>query len=82
MTNIQPIEIATKGTATKIEIVVMAFKLNPTDGIRMSYQLTDEQNNGLLGGTITIPMTVYEQWGVDDSYIVDYVLNELSLQKP
>ncbi len=44
--------------------------------------LYDTNNDYIDTKTIVIKDADYLNWGNDDNYIVDYVLNELSLSKP
>lgn len=79
MINIQEVNIPTKGIANKIRFNVHPFGLSPTNGFRIGYVLTDDNNKYVVGGIINVPQEIYDNWGTDDSYIVNYCLNELKL---
>ena len=80
MIKIQPITIPTKGTANQINIVVGSITLPCDYGVSIFYKLMNE-DNPLLEGALTMGESVYSQWGTDDNFVIDWVLNELNLQR-
>jgi hypothetical protein len=80
MIKIQPIQIPTIGTAESINIVVGSINLPCEYGVGIQYQL---MANGLsaLEGNLSMSEEIYSQWGTDDNFVIDWVLNELNLQR-
>lgn len=65
---------------TKIVLSVQSFYLLQTEMDVMVDFFTDDSK--LVDRTIVhIPPDIHAQWGVDDAFIVDYVLTKLKLTK-
>ncbi len=80
MIKIQPVNIPTKGTANQINIVVGSITLPCDYGANILYQLKNDDNT-LIEGNLTMSEQIYSQWGTDDNYVIDWVLNSLNLQR-
>lgn len=80
MINIQEVIVPTKGTANKVDFFIQPFPLSPTEGIQVMFYLTNDQKEHILRGMVKVPQSVYDEWGSDDSHIVNYCLKELNLQ--
>lgn len=65
-------------TASNLEITMPEFKLGDTEGTARVIFLTSEGAAADIK-YIHIPPDVYSQWGTDDSFIVNYVLEMLNL---
>lgn len=65
-------------TASNLEITMPEFKLASVDGNARVLFLTSE-GAGIKVQFVYIPPEVYSQWGEDDNYIVNYVLEQLNL---
>ena len=79
-TQIQPLEIPLKGTATQI------FIRTSTDGIYNStgmiyWQALNEEGQEMASGNIPLTVEEVEAWGDSMEYIENLVLNKLGLTK-
>ena len=79
-TQIQPLEIPLKGTATQI------FIRTSTDGIykptgMIYWQALSEEGKELASGNIPLTAEEVEAWGDSMEYIENLVLNKLGLTK-
>lgn len=88
MTQIQDVVVPTKGTAKYLNVRVLPFDLEPTDGIYVYWALYDEQvspeygsspGNNLLDGNLHMTQETYDAWGTDDTYVINWVITELGL---
>ena len=78
ITPTQFVQLPLDGTATELEIIVQPFPLFPTtisvfwkvSGIDISKE-----------GTIILPPELIAEWGVDDTIVETYVLQQLDLTK-
>jgi len=77
--NITPttyVQVPLDGTGTLLSIIVNPFPLFPTE-ITVTWTVTGE---GLVKtGVMTLPQSIVDQWGVDDTIIKEYVLQQLNL---
>ena len=79
-TQIQPLEIPLKGTATQL------FIRTSTDGIykptgMIYWQALNEEGKELASGNIPLTVEEVEAWGDSMEYIENLVLNKLGLTK-
>ena len=79
-TQIQPLEIPLKGTATQL------FIRTSTDGIykptgMIYWQALNEEGKELASGNIPLTVEEVEAWGDSMDYIENLVLNKLGLTK-
>jgi hypothetical protein len=65
-------------TSTSVEVTMPDFKLGSTEGNARVIFMTSEGAFIDLKH-IPIPPEVYVQWGTDDNFIVNYVLQQLNL---
>lgn len=94
MTRIQDVVVPTKGTAKYLNTRILPFDLEPQDGIQIYWSLhsevlnDDPENPGqtisspgvlLLDGRLHMTKEVYDNWGLDDTYVINWVATELSL---
>ena len=80
MANLQPTNVITyplNWDAKSIEITINAFPLFP-DTVEVFWKLIGDSDS--FSGSTIIPNSVVSQWGVDDSVIQDYVLEQLNLK--
>jgi hypothetical protein len=76
---VQDKTITTSRIVKSMEIDSIEVKLN--ESARFIVKLLDE-NNGLVSvEVINLTGDDYSNWGDDDQYVIDYVLNQLSLSK-
>lgn len=64
--------------ATQVEVTMPLFSLNATDGTVLVDLYTTEQRV-IERKTVYVPPDIYSQWGSDDNFIIDYVLNEIGI---
>jgi hypothetical protein len=94
MIKIQDVTVPTKGTGKYLNVRVLTFDLEPTNGISLYWAIHSETTNTdeegvetlspgsvLLEGNLSMPQETYNQWGTDDSFVTDWALSELSLSK-
>jgi hypothetical protein len=80
MANLQPTNVITyplNWDAKSIEITINAFPLFP-DTVEVFWKLIGDTDS--FSGSTTIPNSVVSEWGVDDSVIQNYVLEQLNLK--
>jgi hypothetical protein len=79
MANLNPTNVITyplNWEVKSIEITVNAFPLFP-ETVEVFWKLIGDSNS--FSGSTIIPHEVVLEWGVDDSVIQDYVLQQLGL---
>ena len=92
MIKIQDEIVPTKGTGKYFQIQALNFPMNPTS-VSFYWQLFNEETiqNGdetvtgkgvsILDGNLSMDETTYASWASDDSYVIDWALNELGFTK-
>lgn len=89
-TKIQAINVPTKGTGKYLDVLILNFApFSSTVSLYWaikseSSSVVDEEEvfspgSVLLDGNLTAPEEVVSAWGTDDSVIVNWVMEELSL---
>ena len=79
-TQIQPLEIPLKGTATQLFIRTSTEGVyNPTGMIY--WQALNEEGQEMVSGNIQLTVEEVEAWGDSMEYIENLVLNKLGLTK-
>ena len=79
-TQIQPLEIPLKGTATQIFIRTSTDGIYNTTGM-IYWQALNEEGKELASGNIPLTVEEVEAWGDSMEYIEKLVLNKLGLTK-
>jgi hypothetical protein len=92
MIKIQDVIVPTKGTGKYLNVRVLPFDLEPTNGIQLYWavlaETTTPDSEGvdqvgpgamLLEGNLSFPQDQYELWGTDDSFVIDWAATELNL---
>jgi len=76
---IEPIK-GLREIADRVEIKVVNYSL---EGIEQTlyFKLMSQFNPMIEEGNLIIPEPIVSQWGVDDSFIVDWALETLGLEK-
>ena len=72
------VQLPLDGTATELEIIVQPFPLFPTE-INVFWKVSGAVVS--KEGTISLPQSIIDNWGVDDTIVEDYVLQQLDLTK-
>ena len=92
MIKIQDEIVPTKGTGKYFQIQALNFPMNPT-AVSFYWQVFNEETiqNGedlvtgpgvcVLDGNLSMDKTTYDGWGENDSYVIDWALNELGFTK-
>lgn len=75
--NIEPITFSE--TSDHIQITLDDFQLNATTGKCRVYFYDINTSRVLKVEHVTIPESVYANWGTDDQFIVDYVVQALNV---
>ena len=79
-TQIQPLEISLKGTATQIFIRTSTEGVyNPTGMVY--WQALSEEGKEIASGNISLTVEEVEAWGDSKDYIENLVLDRLNLTK-
>ena len=79
-TQIQPLEIPLKGTATQLFIRTSTDGIYNTTGM-IDWQALSEEGKELASGNIPLTVEEVEAWGDSMEYIENLVLNKLGLTK-
>lgn len=89
-TKIQSIVVPTKGTGKYLDVLVLNFPAH-SKTVSLYWAIKEETTSmveevetvvagqTLLEGNLTAPEEVVSVWGTDDSVIVDWVMEQLSL---
>lgn len=70
------VQLPLDGTATDLEIRVESFSLFPTQ-IHVFWKVSGTEVS--KEGIISLPQSIIDQWGTDDTIIKEYVLQQLNL---
>jgi hypothetical protein len=76
ITPTQFVQVPLEGTATNLDIIVQPFSLFP-DQIEVRWTVYGEGFS--KSGTMILPQSIVDQWGVDDTIVQTYVLQQLNL---
>lgn len=79
-TQINPLEIPFKGTATQISIRTLTEGINNATG-RIYWQALNEEGQEMTSGNIPLTEEEVEAWGDSMDYIENLVLDRLNLTK-
>lgn len=80
ITNIQPVDIPTKGDAVQFNITVYNYELGGSS-VDFAWQIMDVNSNVLITGILTMISPDLDNWGTDDEYVIDWALNQLGFIK-
>ena len=78
ITPTQFVQLPLDGTATELEIIVQPFPLFPTE-ITIFWKVSGATVT--KEGVISLPQSIIDAWGVDDTIVETYVLQHLDLTK-
>jgi hypothetical protein len=78
MVQIQPLNIAIKGIATQMNVLVLNFATNATTAVTY-WQLFNENNESLLDGNYTMTEEQFNSWGTDNSVVNEYVAEAIGV---
>lgn len=76
ITPTQFVQVPLEGTATNLDITVGSFPLFPNQ-IEVRWTVYGESFS--KSGTLMLPQSIIDQWGVDDTIVETYVLEQLNL---
>lgn len=72
------VQLPLDGTATELEIIVQPFPLFPTE-VNVFWKVSGATVS--KEGIISLPQSIIDNWGVDDTIVENYVLQQLDLTK-
>ena len=72
------VQLPLDGTATELEIIVQPFPLFPTE-VTIFWKVSGATVT--KEGVISLPQSIIDVWGVDDTIVETYVLQQLDLTK-
>ena len=79
MSTIEPITFPlNKGTATKLNVLVLNFQTNATTATTY-YQLLSDEDINLSDGNYTLTEEEFAQWGQDNKYVDTCVANAIGV---
>jgi hypothetical protein len=70
------VQLPLGGTATELEIRVESFPLYPSE-IYVFWKVSGTTIS--KEGSLLLPQTIIDQWGVDDTIVKEYILQQLNL---
>ena len=80
MIQINPTQIPLRNAEANFITMRSEFHLG-TETSRVFWQVYDVEKQPITSGTIEVDSDTHLAWGVDDSVIEDYVLNQLNLER-
>lgn len=78
MVNIEPIQIPIKGTATKMNVIILNFSTNATTATTF-YDLLTDDNLSCVSGNYQLSESEFSNWGTDNNYINEVVATHLGV---
>jgi hypothetical protein len=72
------VQLPLDGIATELEIIVQPFPLFPTQ-INVFWKVSGTTIS--KEGIISLPQSIIDNWGTDDTIVENYVLQQLDLTK-
>ena len=72
------VQLPLDGIATELEIIVQPFPLFPTQ-INVFWKVSGTTVS--KEGIISLPQSIIDNWGTDDTIVENYVLQQLDLTK-
>lgn len=76
--DVSPVSVSCQ--VEKVDIQFVDFQLNATEGTVQVNRYT--KNSRFVDSmAVTIPQDIYAKWGTDDTIIVDYVLQQLKMDR-
>jgi hypothetical protein len=80
MIQLKPSSVGVLGTITQIDVLILAFPIN-ANSCSTYYKLCNEYGIQLAEGNIALTEEQFANWGTDNAYVSDIVINELGLEK-
>lgn len=80
MIAIKPTQIPLRNAEANFISMRSEFNLN-TDTSIVQWFLYDSERKPITNGAVEIPSETHLAWGVDDSIVEDYVLEQLNLER-
>lgn len=66
-------------TCNRVQITIDDFQLLATSATCRVYFYNGDTGSVIKVQSVTIPEDIYAEWGTDDQFIIDYVLQTLNL---
>jgi len=79
-TQIQPVVIPTKPNGEFISLNISPYIIGGINKI-IKWDITSADNEWVLGGETEISDEEFNNWGQDDEYIINLIINKLNLTK-
>jgi hypothetical protein len=76
---IEPIK-GIREIADRVEILVVNYSLQAKEQT-LYFRLMSQFNSQIEEGNLIIPEPINAQWGIDDSFIIDWALETLGLER-
>lgn len=80
MIQLKPSKVGVLGTITQIDVLVLPFDVQAVT-CSTYYKLCAEDGKQLAEGNLSLTEEQFANWGTDNSYVSDIVINELGLEK-
>jgi len=79
MIQLKPSNVGVLGTITQIDVLVLPFDVQAVTC--STYYKLWMQRKELAEGNLSLTEEQFANWGTDNSYVSDIVINELGLEK-
>jgi hypothetical protein len=76
---IEPIK-GIREIADRVEILIVNYSLQAKEQT-LYFRLMSQFNSQIEEGNLIIPEPIISQWGIDDSFIIDWALETLGLER-
>jgi hypothetical protein len=80
MIQLKPSSVGILGTITQINVTVLLFDVQAVT-CTTYYKLCDVDGKMLAEGNLSLTEEQFAEWGFDNFYVSDIVINELGLEK-
>ena len=80
MIQLKPSNAGVLGTITQIDVLILPFDVQAVT-CSTYYELCDVDGKLLAEGNLSLTEEQFANWGTDNSYVSDIVINELGLEK-
>jgi hypothetical protein len=80
MIQLKPSNAGVLGTITQIDVLILPFDVQAVT-CSTYYKLCADDGKQLAEGNLSLTEEQFANWGTDNSYVSDIVINELGLEK-
>lgn len=64
-----------------LSLRIMTFEPNPANGVHLYWSIYNADNQMFKDGNLHFDKELYDAWGDDDNYLIDWVLEQLELTR-